>query len=335
MKYYLDNSYSFLQGTTDCADNHVCPQKLYLDITEDCNLFCKMCRNEISICGKTMPIELFKKVIEETAPYVKSYSLFNWGEPLMVKDFHERVNFVNEKKRNDCIMDISTNGMLLSDNNINFLFEKKVSIVISVDSADKNIFESIRRGADFERIMRNAEKTAHKYRDFPIQHSPSFYISIQKENQDSILEIVKLANSLGIRNIGCGIVTFPNQYVPEQNQKLCFELERTYNYIKEHNMFLSALPTKVGEYVFAGEKYCKSSDFIVSTVCNATLVSATIGYSGNVYLCCNIGDCVGNISNSSFLELWKSQSYNKLRQTVNDEQTMPKNCKNCAWFNRN
>lgn len=335
MKYYLDNSYSFLQNTVDCADNYLCPQKLYLDITEDCNLFCKMCRNKISVCGKTMPMELFKKIIDETAPYVKSYSLFNWGEPLMVKDFCERVKFVNKKKRNDCIIDISTNGMLLSDKMIDFLFQEKVSIIISVDSHNKNTFESIRRGADFDCIMRNAQKTADKYKDVPIQYSPSFYISIQKENQNSILEIVKLANSLGIRNIGCGIVTFPNQYKPEQNQELCFELEQAYNYIKEHKMFLNVFPTKVGEYVFSGDNYRKTSDFIVNTVCNAPFVSAAVAYSGDVYLCCNVGEYAGNVSNSSFLELWQNQRYNKLRQLVNDKQNMPEKCKNCAWFNRN
>ncbi len=335
MKYYLENTYSLLQGTTDCADNYICPQKLYLDITEDCNLFCKICRNEISICGKTMPMKLFRKVVEETSPYVRSYSLFNWGEPLIAKDFCDMVAFVSEKKRRDCILDISTNGMLLSDKMIEFLFDKKVFIVISVDSADKNTFESMRRGSDFERIMKNSEKAASKYKDYPIQYSPSFYISIQKENQDSILKIVKLANSLGIRNIGCGIVTAPSKYKPEQNEKLCFELEQSYNYIRENKMFLSVFPTKVGDYVFSGEKYRKVSDFIVNTVCNAPLVSATVAYSGDVYLCCNVGERVGNVSDGSFLDLWQSQRYNILRQAVNEKDNMPAKCKECAWFNRN
>lgn len=335
MKYYLDNSYAFLQGTGDCGNNYLCPQKLYLDITEDCNLFCKMCRDNMSICGKTMSIDLFKRIIEETSPYVRSYSLFNWGEPLLVKDFKDRVIFVNQHKRNDCNVDISTNGMLLSDKMIDFLFNERVSITISVDSAYKNTFENIRCGANFENVMKNAEKVALKYRDFPVQYSPEFYISIQKENQNSVLEIVKLAHSLGIRRIGCGLVTQPDKYSANQDEKLCSGLERAYNYIKEQGMFLSVYPTKIGAYVFYGEKYYKASDFLVSTACNAPFVSATIAYNGDVFLYCNIGDCVGNVSDSSFLELWQGQRYNMLRQAVNDEQNMPKICKKCFWFNRN
>ena len=335
MKYYLNNSYEILMGDTDCADNAICPQKLHLDITQDCNLFCKMCRSERSVCGKTMPIELFKRVVEETAPYVRSYSLFNWGEPLMVKDFCDRVLFVNQHKRSDCIVEISTNGMLLSDEMIDFLYKEKVSIIISVDSADKQGFESIRRGSDFERIMCNARNAAAKYCNFPIQYAPEFYISIQKENQNQILDIVKLAHSLGIHRIGCGLVTSPEKYAPEQDEKLCRELEQAYLYIKQNGMFIDVLPTKVGNYVLSGEKYCDASDFIVSTVCNAPFVSATIEYSGDVYLCCNIGERVGNVSERSFLELWRSQRYNILRSVVNEWGRMPKLCEKCAWFNRN
>ncbi len=282
-----------------------------------------------------MSIDLFKRIIEETSPYVRSYSLFNWGEPLLVKDFKDRVIFVNQHKRNDCNVDISTNGMLLSDKMIDFLFNERVSITISVDSAYKNTFENIRCGANFENVMKNAEKVALKYRDFPVQYSPEFYISIQKENQNSVLEIVKLAHSLGIRRIGCGLVTQPDKYSANQDEKLCSELERAYNYIKEQGMFLSVYPTKIGAYVFYGEKYYKASDFLVSTACNAPFVSATIAYNGDVFLYCNIGDCVGNVSDSSFLELWQGQRYNMLRQAVNDEQNMPKICKKCFWFNRN
>lgn len=335
MKYYLKNSYELLQTTIHCGDCMICPPKLYLDITQDCNLWCKMCRSEKSICGKTMPFDLFKRIVDETSPYVRSYSLFNWGEPLFVQDFCDRVRYVNQRKRQDCNIEISTNGMLLTDQMISFLVNEKVDVIISVDSADRDTFETIRRGADFERIMLNARKIAKAYRNFPLQQAPSFYISIQKENQYQILEIVKLAHSLGIRRIGCGIVVSPAKYAPKQDEALCQELEQTYLFIENNGMFLDIYPTKVGDYVFADGKYRPVAEFIVNTTCNAPIVSATVEYSGDVYLCCNIGDCVGNISERSFLEIWKSEQYHKLRQAVNDSENMPHQCHNCAWFNRN
>lgn len=337
MKYYLKNSYELMSEGKNCSDCMICPQKLYLDITQDCNLWRKMCRNEKTISGKTMLFDLFKKIVDETSPFVRSYSLFNWGEPLLVRDFRERIKYVNQKKRQDCIVEISTNGMLLNKEMIDFLVSKQVNIIISVDGADKSTFESIRRGANFELIMKNAKEAAQAYKDYPIYQSPSFYISIQRENQQQVVEIVKLAHFLGIKRVGCGIVTSPNDLAPNQNETLCQELENAYHFVENNGMFFDVYPTKVGNYVLWGDKYCELSNFVVNTTCNAPLVSATIGYSGNVYLCCNKGACVGNVSdaNSSFLDLWKSEQYNQLRREVNSQTSMPQKCRECSWFNRN
>lgn len=335
MKYYMNNSYALLQAGTECADCVICPQKLYLDITEDCNLWCAMCRDERSICGKTMTFDLFKKVVDETCPYVRSYSLFNWGEPLLVEDFYERVLYVNAKKRSDCTVEISTNGMLLNQRMIQFLAEQKVGVTISVDGATKETFEKIRRGGNFEHIMNNISEITKAYQAFPDYCSPSFYISIQKENQSQLLDIIKLAQSLGIRRVGFGLVMSPMELAPDQGDRLCWELEQVYQFLDDNDMFCDIYPTKVGNYLLVGNNYREQSTFLVSTTCNAPIVSAVVEYSGDVYLCCNVGEYVGNISNNSFLELWKSEAYARLRNQVNNPCSMPEKCKCCAWFNRN
>ncbi len=335
MKYYLSNSYELLQATNDCGDCMICPQKLYLDITQDCNLWCRMCRDKRDVSGRTMPIDLFKRIVDETSPYVRSYSLFNWGEPLLVKDFCERVCYVNQRKRQDCNVEISTNGTLLSDQMINFLAANQIKIAISVDGANKTTFEQIRRGANFEQVMRNAKETARAYGEVSAHELPEFYVSIQKENQNQILDIIKLGFSLGIRRFGFGIVTSPPIYAPDQNQSLCDELEQAYQFIDDHSLFLSVYPTKIGDYIYVDGKYQNAAKFVVNTVCNAALVSATIDYKGDIYLCCNVGDCVGNLSNFRFLDVWKSERYNQLRNDVNSLSNMPQKCKECAWFNRN
>ncbi|MBS6447004.1 MAG: radical SAM protein [Clostridiales bacterium] len=335
MKYFMNNSYELLQMAADCSDNMLCPQKLYLDVTQDCNLWCKMCRDKSSVCGRTMPMELFCRIVDETAPYVRSYSLFNWGEPLLLNDLRERVRYVNLKKRADCHVELSTNGMLLEPDFIEFFAEEKVELIISVDGADKSTFESIRRGADFERVMRNAETAVRFYEDFPAHRSPSFYISVQKDNERQVAEIFRLAFSLGIRRVGCGIVTAPSFCVPEQNEALCHELETAYRFACERRMFLDVYPTKVGDYVFADGKYRPASQYIVNTVCHAPLVSAAIDYAGDVYLCCNGGARVGNLSGSGFLEMWQSEPYHRLRHAVNCSWEMSERCGRCAWVNRN
>jgi len=253
----------------------------------------------------------------------------------LLNDLRERVRYVNRRKRSDCRVELSTNGMLLNADLIDFFAEERVELLISVDGADKSTFESIRRGADFERIMKNAEKAAKAYQKFPAQCSPSFYISVQKDNQHQITEIFRLAFSLGIRRIGCGIVTAPSFCVPDQKEPLCRELERAYRFADEHRMFLDVYPTKVGDFVFADGMYRPASHYIVNTVCHAPLVSAAVNDSGDVYLCCNGGARVGSLADTDFLKLWQSARYQQLRNAVNSPEEMSERCARCAWFNRN
>ena len=334
MKYYTNNSYSQMQACLSGQVSFKYPQKLYLDITQDCNLSCKMCRDNVQITGKIMPFDLFCKLVDETAPYITSYSLFNWGEPLILKDFRERVTYLYSKKRADCDIDISTNGTLLSNDMIDFLRSMNVRVTVSFDGADKITFENIRRGANFEKVCENIRNLVKAYFDIPIEKSPEIYISIQKDNHKQLLEIAKLAHSLGIKRIGYGLVTAPTEYAAETTDNLRFEIERAVEFINNNGMLNSLYPTKVGDYLWWGDKYVYKSNFIVDTNCNAPFVSASVAYNGDVYLCCNCGELAGNVQNKSFTEVWQSTSYDKLRTAVNSSADMPRICKTCAWFNR-
>lgn len=334
MKFYTNNSYKQMHACFTSTTNHICPEKLYLDITEDCNLYCRMCRDELCIQGKTMDIELFKRVVNETIPYVKSYSLFNWGEPLLVKDFKQRVLYINEHKIADTTLDISTNGMLLSDDMIRFLCNENVIVTVSFDGANKETFEFIRRGSNFERICSNLKRIAKSYEGEASFQVPGIYVSIQKDNVNQLEDIAKLAYELGIKRMGFGLVTSPPEYAPDINNELREEIEDTARFLDEHGMLNDLYPTRVGDYLWSGKNYVHKDNFVLNKTCNAPLISASIGYNGDVYLCCNVGEYVDNIHTKCFLELWGSKYYDDLRYKVNSEGDMSTCCRHCTWFNR-
>jgi radical SAM protein with 4Fe4S-binding SPASM domain len=311
-----------------------CPEKLYLDITEDCNLRCPMCRDEVKMDGKTMPMELFKRLIDETSPYCRSYSLFIWGEPLILSDFRERVQYTYAKKRLDCNIEISTNGMLLTDDMIRFLRRYEVRVIVSFDGANKDTFEKIRLGADFKRVCDNAKKLNSAYEDTPLDIAPATYTSIQKDNQSELDKIALKVSALGFRRIGFGLVIAPALFAPCFDERLCRELQNAYRTAEQNELFIELYPTKVGEYVYMDDKYVPAEDFVVRTRCDAPLVNSVIGYDGEVCLCCNFGAAIGNVTDKSFLEIWQSQRYNELREAVNDPENMPNPCRRCWWVNR-
>ena len=334
MKHYLQNSYMQVQADINSASSLFCPEKIYLDITEDCNLRCPMCRSEICADGKTMPMKLFKRLVDETSPYCKSYALFIWGEPLVLSDFRERVQYVHANKRSDCNIEISTNGMLLTDDMIRFLRQYEVRVIVSFDGANKSTFEKIRAGANFERVCKNAETLNRAYEDAPLDIAPATYTSVQKDNCSELNEIVENVNALGFRRIGFGLVAAPIEYAPCLNERLCRKLQSAYHSAEQNGMFVELYPTRVGEYVYWGEQYVLAEDFVIRARCDVPLSNAVIRYDGEVCLCCNFGEAVGDVTDRSFLDIWQSSRYNELREAVNSQETMPNGCRNCWWVNR-
>jgi radical SAM protein with 4Fe4S-binding SPASM domain len=323
-----------LQADVNGASGLSCPEKIYLDITEDCNLSCPMCRNEVKADGRTMPFELFTRMVDETSAYCKSYSLFIWGEPLILNDFRERVQYVHNNKRPDCNIEISTNGMLLTKDMIKFLRRYEVRVIVSFDSADALTFERIRRGASFERICENSRGLNCVYEDAPLDIAPATYTSIQRENQSELVEIVKTINALGFRRIGFGIVTAPEEFAPNINEHLCSELQNAYHIAEQNELFIELFPAKLEGYVYWGDKYVPAEGFKVRTRCDAPFINAVIQYDGEICLCCNYGVAVGNVTTSSFLKVWQSQHYDELREAVNNLDNMPNPCRHCWWANR-
>ena len=72
MKFYTNNSYSQMQACLGGQVSLEFPQRLYLDLTQDCNLYCKMCRDKLEFSNKTMPYDLFCRLVDESSPYIKS-----------------------------------------------------------------------------------------------------------------------------------------------------------------------------------------------------------------------------------------------------------------------
>ena len=75
---------SWKQGQTIVEGAY--PDRLYIEITNVCNLDCVMCPTGLHVLDRSkghMRWELFTKVIDEMAPHVKTTTLHIWGEPLL------------------------------------------------------------------------------------------------------------------------------------------------------------------------------------------------------------------------------------------------------------
>lgn len=336
MMQYTSNSLQQLTSKMPAQITNKLPMKVYLDLTEDCNFVCVMCRDEIINEGRIMKKELFKRLVDETCEGATSYSIFNWVESLILKDIKERIDYLISKKRPEALIDISTNGSLLNEDMSKFLLERNIEVTVSFDGANKETFEKLRKGGNFEHICANLKKASEiaKNKNISKDRKPGIYTSIQKENWKEITDIVKLAKELGVERIAMGPVVGPEEFRAEVTREFIDEISQAINYARENDIFVDMYPTKLENYVWNGDKYVNADNYQIDKNCNAPITTVSIKWNGEVYLCCNVGEFVEEVTNKSFSEIWNGDKYNELRVNVNREGKMPRMCLRCPWVNR-
>ncbi|WP_430883981.1 radical SAM/SPASM domain-containing protein [Fusibacter sp. JL216-2] len=175
---------------------------LHLDIepTSACNLKCPMCprtvmleSGETNLSVETMPLDVYKKIIDEAAE-IGVYSIkLNWlGEPMVHPDIVEMVRYAKEKGLVDVMF--NTNGTLLNENISVELIEAGIDkIFFSFDSPNKEKYESIRIGAKFDEVYNNIKRFV-ELRNEMGRTTPLTRMSmvLMEENSDEFEEYVEM-----------------------------------------------------------------------------------------------------------------------------------------------
>ncbi len=310
------------------------PGIVWLDVTEDCNMHCVMCRETPGPRGRVMPLELFQRMVDETCHSTVCYSLFNYGEPLMLPNLPDYVEYVFQKKCPEARLELATNGMLLTRKISEFLGAHGVETCVSFDGATAETFESIRRGGNFSRVCENLETLAALTTDWPAKRSAGVYISIVDNNVAELADIVRLVHSLGVRRLGMGPIVHPSEFRLRITDSVLSAITAAINLASDLGMFIEIVPTRLGEYVWVEDHFAPTGSYVVDTDCDAGTMWVAPGLNGNVYPCCNAPTVIGNVSDASFQEIWMGTRYDEFRKSVNNREDKPEKCRVCAWVNR-
>jgi MoaA/NifB/PqqE/SkfB family radical SAM enzyme len=147
--------------STPMAELREFPQYIYIETTNYCNARCVMCGIDFDAKDRPkqlMSAALFDKLTDEIACFgadVEKVMLYLDCEPLVDRNLHKRIRQMKEagiRKTN-----IATNASLLRKARAVELIEAGLDeIYITIDSLDKEVYESIRRGLDFATVRDNA-----------------------------------------------------------------------------------------------------------------------------------------------------------------------------------
>lgn len=131
------------------------PIHLDIESTSICNLDCPMCPYpEMRIKKGNMTFELFQNIIDQCDGKVFDVLLHMYGEPLVNKEIFRMISYAKEKGVR--VTSMSTNLTLLTREKGQQLIEAGLDkLTLSFDGTDKETFEAVRLGANYEKCLTN------------------------------------------------------------------------------------------------------------------------------------------------------------------------------------
>lgn len=136
------------------------PHEFVLEVTSRCNLYCPMCPREVSttVGNRDMDMDTFHRVLERIREVASFIWMAGLGEPMMNPHFF---TMIREVKRFGIAVGASTNGTFLTEKQGLRLLDSGLDLlIVSFDGADKETYEKVRIGADFDKVCANVRRFA-------------------------------------------------------------------------------------------------------------------------------------------------------------------------------
>lgn len=300
-------------------------KKLYLEITNDCNLQCTTCyRHAWEHKSGYMSLKTIKKIVAQLAdfPHLEKIVLGGIGEPTYHPQFDSIFEKLNEK---NIPLILTTNGTLLNKRLAEAVMESNVQeIIISIDSSNEERFKNIRNTAlspllESQKYLADLKKPKNL-----LYPKLSWEFVAMKSNFTSLPKLIKLAAKIGITTV---YVTHLMPVVARNTSEILYTNELRSSASKvfsEAQNIGHALGIKViiPKNELKTDRFCRFVDNYATVIswdgevcpCYRLLhVSREIVFGRQKEL---LQKSYGNIKSHTLSKIWQSAQYMKFRYEV-------------------
>lgn len=316
------------------------PSHLQVEITSACNLRCTMClvryRPPVNKLAGAMRPELFRRLVDEVP--VRRLTLQGLGEPLLSPYLPEMIATAVGR---DVRVGFNSNGTLLTRRRARELVESGLDwLHVSLDGAGPAVYESIREGASFDRVVGNLAGLVRAKRE---RASATPWIRVvfvaMRDNVADLPELASLLARIGVDEL--------------RVQNLSHDFADTdpagaYREIREFTAgqaLWTEQDTAQARSAFAATARVAASAGLTLRVpaltdagggnCTWPWEAAYVTSAGLVQPCCMVmGDdriVLGDLNRSSFAEIWHGDAYQDFRRRL-DSAEPPEVCRGCALY---
>lgn len=275
------------------------PIRMWVEAAARCNLRCVMCPNKDMPAGEKglMPLDLFKKIVDQAAGQVHDIYLHHRGEPLLNPALFDMIRYARE---HDIRTRFHSNGTLLDEERARRLLADPPDLIsFSIDGFEQETYERIRVGARFERTLENVFRLLEMRREARARKP---YVVIEKiafRNRPERPSVRLAAQALRRRFYAAGA-----DEVIEKEE---------YDWAEE----------RAPEQACAARTYSK---------CTFAWYSMVVCYDGTVTPCPQDFWAklrMGNVKSESLADIWNGDAYRALRRGfLTDVSSLPL-CRTC------
>ena len=215
------------------------PKHVLIETTTRCNLRCKQCARMIGKYALAdMTLDTFH-LIEPLFATAEQVALYGHGETLLYRHFFA---MLAELKQYPPMVYVTTNGTLLTEAVSERLVELGLDkLAVSLDAATPALFNEIRRGADFDQVIRNirtlnAIKKRYRRDDQPIL---SIMYCAMHSNIQELPKLVRLADELNMTH-GVAVMNI-YEYEQTKGENILRYPELAARYLREAHILAAKL----------------------------------------------------------------------------------------------
>lgn len=330
------------------SDTPPLPADLQVEITSACNLRCTMClvsyRAPVNKLAGAMTPHLFRRILDEVPP-LRRLTMQGLGEPLLSPYLLDQVRAAKDR---GLTVGFNSNATLLTRRRADELVATGLDwLHVSLDGAEPDAYESIRRGADFDTVIRNITGlvAAKRSAGSATPWIRTVFVAMRR-NVDQLPRLVDLLADIGVDEL--------------RVQNLSHDFSDTdpagrYGGIRDFALAesLAASPESAatGDEAFAAAQRQARRHGLTLRLPRLDPVAPDPGHPGctwpweSVYVtstgvvqpCCMVmGDdrvTLGRLAEQSFADIWYSDAYRDFRRRLATDDP-PAVCQGCALYRR-
>ena len=327
--YHISGSISdtarriFLELSSPRREVMPLPVSALIETTTVCNFRCVICaREKLSAERKNMYLtgEKFTKLLD-AIPTLKRISFLGFGEPFLTPSLQDLLDIGRKRKIR---MTTVTNGSLLHMDSVLKIALQFDELIVSFDGIDKKTFESIRVGANFDKIIEGMKKFDELRRKQSKRPIFRLHFAASHLNYNEIPKLKEIAMDVGVDSLAISEMT--NWYIPSEP-----EYAAAAEFNKKTIAISKEIKEKAQELTMSLKPFGKPVVYVgqekIKPVCRWMFNNIFISADGYVTPCCKrLNPEVfnfGNIYKENFAEIWNGKACRDFRRTMIEDTPNP------------